>query len=185
MPEKKRVFWDSCVFIILLSRHNKIDLLEKQKMCSACLQNAIDGIIDIFVSTITIVEVNKTIDSVNPIPDEIKEKIKNLIDQPFIKVVSADLARAIEARDLIWEYSWLSPTDAIHLACALHAKVDELFTYDGKGKQKGLLDLDGKTGIPSLRISHPHFEAIQTSHFTSEFGKDDWGKLPKKMNEID
>jgi predicted nucleic acid-binding protein len=185
VPDIKRVFWDSCVFIILLSKHKRVDMLEKQQICAACLQNAIDGKTEIFISTITIVEVNKTIDSSHPIPDEIKERIKNLIEQPFIKIVSADLARSIEARDLIWKYSWLSPTDSIHLACALYAKVDELFTYDGKGKEKGLLDLDGMIGTPLLKISPPHFEAIQIATFTSETGKEAWGKFPKKLNESD
>lgn len=161
MVDNKRAFWDSCVFITLLSIHKEKDKLEKQQVCKGCLQNAIDGKTDIFISTITIVEVNKTTESSIPIPDQVKDKIKNLIEQPFIKIVSADLARALEARNLIWQYSWLTPTDAIHLACSLHAKVDELFTYDGGGTQKGLLDLDGMVGTPPLKICHPHFEGIQ------------------------
>lgn len=160
--KKKRIFWDTCVFVYLLSKHNDSDKLDKQQICKSCLQNAIDGKIDIFISTLIIVEVNKTEDSSVPIPDEIKDKIREFFEQPFIQLVSADMARAIEARDLIWQYPWLKPTDALHLACAIHAKVDELFTYDGGGAKKGLLDLDSRIGNPLIRIRHPHFEAIQT-----------------------
>jgi hypothetical protein len=55
----------------------------------------------------------------------------------------------------------LKPVDAIHLACAIHAKVDELFTYDGDGREKGLLDLDNKVGIPPLKVKYPHFDGNQ------------------------
>ena len=109
----------------------------------------------------TIVEVNKTAESTSPIPEEVKDKIKNLVEQPFVKVVSADLARAIEARALIWTYSWLKPVDAMHLACAIHAEVDELFTYDGKGTEKGLLDLNSIVGNPPLKIVNPHFQGVK------------------------
>jgi len=160
--KKKRIFWDSCVFIYLLSKHVEQAKLERQDICKNCLQNAIDGKIEIFISTPVIVEVNKTTDSNVPIPDKIKTKIKDLFEQPFIQLVSADMARAIEARDLIWKYSWLKPIDALHLACAIHAKADEFFTYDGKGENKGLLNLDKLLGTPPIKICHPHFDAIQT-----------------------
>ena len=115
----RKVFWDSCVFITLLSKHNEQEWINKQQICKNCLQEAIDGKVEIYISTVTIVEVSKTKEStVPPIPDEVKEKITKLIDQPFINVISADLARAKEARARIWEYSWLKPQDAIHLVCA-------------------------------------------------------------------
>jgi len=157
-----QIFWDSCVFITLLSIHKEQEWLDKQQICQNCLQEAIDRKVEIFISTMTIVEVNKTKESTIPIPKEVKDKITKLIDQPFVKVIPADLARAKEARIHIWEYSWLKPVDAMHLACALHAEVEELFTYDGKGSQKGLLDLDGLVGTPPLKIKHPHFEGTQT-----------------------
>ena len=162
----KKVFWDSCVFITLLSKWKEREWIDKQQICKNCLQEAIDGKVEIYISTVTIVEVSKTHESnIPPIPDEIRENIIRLIDQPFIKVISADLARAKEARARIWEYSWLKPADAIHLACALHAKSDEIFTYDGKGTQKGLLDLNGLIGTPPLTIRHPYFEGNQPNMF--------------------
>jgi predicted nucleic acid-binding protein len=157
----KQIFWDSCVFVTLLSKHKEQKWLDNQEVCKNCLQEAIDGKVEIFISTLTIVEVNRTKESSFPIPKEVQDKITKLIDQPFIKVVPADLARAKEARLFIWDYSWLKPVDAMHLASALYAKVTELFTYDGGGSQKGLLDLDGLVGTPLLKIKQPHFEGTQ------------------------
>jgi hypothetical protein len=33
-----------------------------------------------------------------------------------------------------------------------------MFSYDGSGTKKGILDLDGKLGSPPLKITKPHFE---------------------------
>lgn len=157
----KQVFWDSCVFITLLSKHKEQEWKAKQEICKNCLQEAIDGKTEIFISTMTIVEVNRFKETQTPVPQDVKDAITKLMGQPFVKVVQADLARAQEARNHIWKYSWLKPTDAMHLACALHAKVSELFTYDGKGDKKGLLDLNEQVGTPPLKIRHPYFEGTQ------------------------
>lgn len=158
----KKQFWDSCVFIYLLSKFEDNEYKKKQDVCKNCLQDAIDGKVEVYISTMTIVEVNRTSEATSPIPAEVKDKITNLINQPFIKVVPADLARAEEARQHIWDNSWLKPVDAVHLSCALHARVGELFTYDGKGEKKGLLDLDGLVGNPPLKIVSPYFEGVQS-----------------------
>ncbi len=163
----RQVFWDSCVFITLLSKPRDKESLDRQQVCSLCFQEAIEGNVEIFISTMTIVEVNRTSESTSPIPPEVRDKIKKALGQPFIKVVPADMARALEARTHIWDYSWLKPMDALHLACAIHAHVDEMFTYDGKGEKKGLLDLDSIVGTPPLKIRHPHFEGTQPELITS------------------
>jgi predicted nucleic acid-binding protein len=159
----KKIYWDSCVFIALLSKHKEIEWLKQQEVCKSCMQQAINGDVEIYISTMTIVEVNKTTESTNPIPKSIQETITKLMGQPFIKVIPADLARAFEAREHVWGISWLKPVDAMHLACALYAKVDEVFTYDGLGSQKGLLDLNDLVGTPRLKIKRPHFDGIQTT----------------------
>jgi predicted nucleic acid-binding protein len=163
----KKIFWDSCVFVTLLSKQKETGWLKRQEVCKSCMQQAINGDIEIYISTMTIVEVNKTTESTSPIPKSVQETITKLMNQPFIKVIPADLARAFEAREHIWEYSWLKPVDAMHLACALYAKVDEMFTYDGLGSQKGLLDLNELIGTPKLKIKHPHFDGIQTTLLSS------------------
>jgi hypothetical protein len=110
----KSFFWDSCVFVTLLSQHKEQEWKDKQEICKQCLQEAIDGKAEIFISSMTIVEVNKTKDTIigrntsdgkSSIPQDIRDKIKQLMNQPFVKVVSADFARANEAREHIWDYS--------------------------------------------------------------------------------
>jgi predicted nucleic acid-binding protein len=154
---KKRIFWDSNVFITLLSKLNSPERLKEQDICKRYLQSAIDGETEIFTSTLAVVEVSKTQESSPPVPDEIKAKIRNLFNEPYVKLISVDLARANEARELIWTHSWLKPPDAVHVACALYARVDELFSYDG-GKEKGILNLNNLVGTPPLTIVKPHYE---------------------------
>ena len=95
--------------------------------------------------------------NVKPIPDDVKQKIVDLWSEPYIKIVPVDIARAEHARELVWQYSWLSNEDAIQIASALYARVDELHTYDGVSK-KGMLSLDQKLGNPPLRIVIPQYQ---------------------------
>lgn len=156
---KKRIFWDSCVFVRLLSKTGDPKKLAEQEICKQCLQAAIDGKIEIVISTASIAEVVKTEDLVEPpVPEDVREKIRSLFNEPYIVPISADLVIAQDARNLIWSHSWLKAIDSIIVASAVYAKVDELFSYDGLGKEKGILDLDAKVGIPPLKIKKPHFE---------------------------
>ena len=114
-----------------------------------------DGKLEIFTSTLSIAEVAKTEETVGSIPDDVKDKTRTLFNEPYIQLVSVDLARAEEARELIWQHNWLKGPDAIQVACALHSQVERMHTYDGDGKKKGILDLDSKVGTPPLRIAKP------------------------------
>ncbi len=157
MPSStKRLYWDSCVFVTLLSKVVGDKKLAQQQDCRRYLQDAIKGELEVFTSTFSIAEVCKTEESVGDIPDAVKGTIRSLFNEPYVQLVSVDLARAEEARELIWEHNWLSPQDAIQIACALHAKIQEMHTYDGEGKKKGILDLKGKVGTPPLKIVTPH-----------------------------
>jgi predicted nucleic acid-binding protein len=164
MPEiKKRIFWDSCR---LLSKTYQPAKLAEHDICQLCFQSAIDGQVEIVTSTITIAEVVKTEELIEPpVPETIREQMRILFNEPYITLISVDLARVQEARELIWKNSWLRPIDAIQISCALYSKVDELFSYDGNGAKKGLLDLDGKLGTPLLKITKPHFQGVQGNLF--------------------
>ena len=156
---KRRIFWDSCVFIRLLSVTKDPAKLAEREICKFCLQDAIDLKTEIVVSTTSFAEVVKTEDLISPpVPEDTKEKIRLLFDEPYIIPISADLIVARAARELIWRHSWLKPIDAIVIASATYAKVDELFSYDGLGEKKGILDLDGQIGNPPMKIVKPHFE---------------------------
>jgi len=157
---KKRICWDSGVFVRLLSKTSEPNKLAEQDICTKCLQEAIDGKTEIVISTVSIGEVVKTEELLNyyPVPIAIRDKIRSLFNEPFIVPVSADLVISQNARDLIWSHSWLKALDAIIIASAIYAKVDELFSYDGLGEKKGILDLDGLAGTPPLKIKKPHYE---------------------------
>jgi hypothetical protein len=64
--DKKRVYWDSCVFIRLLSKTQDPKKLAEQEICKRFLQYAIEGGVDIVTSTVTIAEVVKTEDLILP-----------------------------------------------------------------------------------------------------------------------
>lgn len=65
------------------------------------------------------------------------------------------------ARDIGEKHPALTPTDTIHIATAIVAKADVLFTFDGGGKrrrQKSMILNTGKFGTPSLKISEPYVD---------------------------
>ena len=52
----------------------------------------------------------------------------------------------------------LKTADAVHVASAVFARVDEMHTYDGSGRPKGILSLDYLVGRPPMKIVVPHWE---------------------------
>lgn len=161
MPEKlKRQYMGSDTWISLISNLNTPEAIERRSNLELFVQDAIEGRAQLFISTVTIVEVVRTESvGISPaeIPAEIREKIANLFEEPYIVPILLDPARASEARTLRWQYPWLRTMDAIELASALYAKVDVMHTYDGSGNKRGLISLDGLVGTPSLKIRVPKY----------------------------
>jgi hypothetical protein len=68
---------------------------------------------------------------------------------------------AAMAREIGEKQHALTPTDTVHIATAIFAKADVLFTFDGDGKigkrrrQKEMIANTGEFGTPPLRISTP------------------------------
>jgi predicted nucleic acid-binding protein len=58
---------------------------------------------------------------------------------------------AEQARELIWNHSYLQSKDAIHAATALNMEIPVLDTFDSD-----LLKLDRRIGNPPLIIGQPH-----------------------------
>ncbi len=63
------------------------------------------------------------------------------------------------ARDIGDQFPKLLPVDCVHIATALEAKADVLFTWDGAGVQRrrpdAMLRYDKRIGNPPLRIMEP------------------------------
>lgn len=150
----------SDTWISLLSNLTGPQAMERRSNLERFLQEAMDGKAQLFVSAVTIVEVVRT-ESVgippSRIPADVRQKITDLFEEPYVTPIPLDPARASEARDLRWKYPWLRTMDAIELASAVYAKVDVMYTYDGSGAKRGLTSLDGLIGNPPLRIQVPNY----------------------------
>lgn len=160
MPERvKRYYWDANVFIALISNLNSSEATENRDTCSRIVQQAMDGEIEILTSVLTLVEVLFPQENVAmPVTNEVRTKVKQLFDEPYVTLVALDEARAGEARDVRWTHSWLKTADAVHVASAVFARIDEMHTYDGSGRPKGILSLDNLVGRPPMKIVVPHWE---------------------------
>lgn len=126
MPEKlKRWYMGSDTWISLISNLMTPEAVERRANVGFYVQEAMDGKAQLFISTATIVEVVRT-ESVGivpaEVPAEVRERITDLFDEPYVIPIPLDPARASEARTLRWQYSWLRTMDAIELASALYAK---------------------------------------------------------------
>ena len=152
MDKIPRIYWDSCIFIFHITGEQR-DPFEA------------DGIDDVVKD----VDSNKTILVTSVLArvevlkgmGENREKFIEVLQNPSIREIDVTKTIAQMAGDIRHQFqqinkSWLKTPDAIHLATALWAEVDEFHTFDGSGKEPGLLDLDGHEILKGLRIVRPH-----------------------------
>lgn len=155
MTKPTRVYWDACAWIAYIARETAIPLKNgatenRFAMCETVLRGARDGKFEIVTSAFTLAEVCKS-------PDVLSSPVDNLpafFERSYILIVPVDLsigrrAQTMQASGLIS----LKPPDAVHLASALRAEVDQINSFDKK-----ILSLNGK--IPSragapMRICKP------------------------------
>lgn len=139
MADPVKVYWDSCAWLGLINGEptRKPDL-------DAVYGNARRGFIEIWTSTIAVVEVNRLETEMNvprPVSPEGLAVIDNILMQPFVKLVAVDTIVATRARQLLRETVGLTKRpDAMHLATAIVWNVPIFHTYDGND----LLHLNGK-----------------------------------------
>jgi predicted nucleic acid-binding protein len=136
-----RVAWDSCTWIAHIQRERilgpdgKTLVEDRGAMCRPVLNAAERGIIEIVVSAIALVEVlarNRT----SGIDDQ---RVRDFFDNDYILLVNVDKQLGDFARRLMLAgHPGPKPPDAIHLATACVANVDEFHTFDDR-----LLALDG------------------------------------------
>ena len=154
--EPIRDYWDSCLFIAYLknlpSERDRVDAV------SWLFNEAKFGRRIIIISTFVLSEVrpHSSYDS-----DKIA-LIEDLFDtdRPFIQIVSVTRTIARQCRTICANFPDLTNPDGIHIATAIHQKVDNFFTFDGDRATKlkrsaDLLQYDGKIGTPPLSISSP------------------------------
>jgi predicted nucleic acid-binding protein len=145
------VYWDTCIFIILLKKDSNDPRLEP---CDDMVYKAGKGELTIVTSTITLTEVNR-IDGSSKLPAAQSKLIFKFFQNEYIAIRPVDRRTAEMAHEYTRDYG-LENMDAIHVASAVIAKAPVLYTYDEKkGKRRGLLRHHLQIGAPALRIEKP------------------------------
>jgi predicted nucleic acid-binding protein len=146
----ERIYWDSCTYIDHLEGGHP--LADEMEMI---MEDWRKGLVMLVTSALTIAEVLyvKCAD-VKRRADRSREKdIEALFNPPpgprFL-LVELNRTTSLKARDLVWN-AGIDPKDAVHVASALEARCEVLFTTEGPLRTKtGLVG-----GTPTLRIEAP------------------------------
>lgn len=133
---KRSVCWDSCAFVSFIEEtEGRVESLR------AVMEEAITREVELFTSAISITEVAfVAAERSGGLDKDTERKIDQLWhpDSP-VQVVEYTQLVAIGARQLLRQKLELDialkPMDAIHIATALRAQVDELHTYDDRIKK--------------------------------------------------
>jgi len=158
MPnEPDRIYWDSCAYI---------SCIEQSPGRGDALRNIVSqaevGEIVFVASAFVIAEVTKLKRSSE---SDLKQfrMIRDFFKNDFIRVRAVDRMVAEKAQEISRQHK-VKPGDAVHIATACIYKCTSFQTYDGEKKEsnegnpsstKGLLRLDGKIGVPPLKIEIP------------------------------
>ena len=139
-----RRYWDSCAFLGWLKGEE-----DKEAECASVLEEAVSGKLEIVTSTLTLAEV-LWLSKPKRIPKEDREKVRQAFESPWLVLWEVDRRIAERAQDVVWDHD-VEPKDAIHVATALAADVEQLDTFDGP-----LLKRSGQ--IEGLQIGRPMIE---------------------------
>lgn len=136
-------YWDSACFLKYLKKEPDYE------KCAGVICKAEEGDVRIITSALTIAEViylkpNDKIDRKK------SDDICKFFENEYIVIVNIDRKIAELARSLLWDYAALRADDAIHIACAIKAKVDVFDTFDDY-----LIKLSGTISVPPLLIRKP------------------------------
>ena len=149
-------YWDSCLFISFLTNleANRVDvireLLDQVQARKSRLR--------IVVSTLVLAEVRPSETYTKDHYEEIIELFDT--DRPYFQFYGLTRGIAKRSRDIGSAHPRLSVPDSIHIATAIEAGADVLFTYDGDQKKESrrsgrMLQYHNQIGMPPLRIEVP------------------------------
>ena len=139
-------YWDTVCFLGILNEEP-----DKLDACQAVIGAAERGEVRIVTSALTIAEVLWPKGRPLELPKEKAEIVRGFCEHEWIVVRDIDRFVAERARALVWEHEALRPKDALHVATALDAGVEQFDTYDGD-----LIALSGQIGEPPLIIGNPN-----------------------------
>jgi len=136
----KKPYIDSDVFIGVIKNEvipeklpdGTIVNIERGKIGAHVLTLAEQRLFPVYISPLTIAEVHK-IRHQEKLTDDENENVLEFFENDFVTVVPIDREDGEEANRLCRKYQAekLSPTDALHLVCALKAGCDIILTWDG------------------------------------------------------
>ena len=147
-----RRYWDSDCFLAWLKSEE-----HKAEACAPVIHEAEAGKLMIVTSALTIAEV-LYLRHHQPIPAHDAGQVRAFFEHEWILISEVDRTLAENARELVWAHG-IKPKDAIHVASAIDAGVEQLDTFD-----EGLIAKSGLAGQPPLVIGPPN---LQQSLFDS------------------
>ncbi len=121
----EKVYWDSCAWLGLINAES-----EKVRPLEYFYESARRGQYEIWTSTLTYVEVFRLEAEVRPFERDALDKIRNVLEQAFIKLIPLDMEVGRKARGLRRSHTGLTAADAVHLASALVWSINPLHTWD-------------------------------------------------------
>ncbi|MBT6228234.1 MAG: PIN domain-containing protein, partial [Candidatus Scalindua sp.] len=147
------IYWDTCVWISLLG-NSKCQAFE-QAGIDDVIRMVDDNEVTLITSVITRVEILK-----GKLTDDIADKyLDTLENNPNIEEIEVHRYIAQKAHEIRSYYrkqgSNISTPDVLHIATAITGMADEMHTFDGGGKKRGLLDYNGEEGVGNLLITKP------------------------------
>lgn len=151
----RKPYIDSDVFIGVIKNEvinetladGQVVSVERGKIGAHVLTLAEQRVFPVYISPLTIAEVHK-IRHQEKLTDDENENILEFFENDFVTVVPIDREDGENANRLCRRYQTerLSPTDALHLACALKAECDVILTWDRDFK---------KVVHPDIRVEPP------------------------------
>ncbi len=140
-------YFEASVYVAIIKRE-VVEGHERWWHCRGLVDDAAAGKAVAVTSALTITEVVRNPDATNKQPHEnTVTQLKGFFENDHLILVDVDRTVAEHARELIWTLP-LRQVDAVHLASALAAECDVLWTYDDD-----LLKCNGK--VPGIRIERP------------------------------
>jgi predicted nucleic acid-binding protein len=147
----KQIYWDTCPLIAWITDEKTRTAQEKAALDQVAEEFS-KGKCIIVMSSIFRVEII-------PLEKDQQEKLnlftkrsnfQEIVPIPPILDLAGEIRRFYREKK-----QSISTPDAIHLATAIHTKVDVFQTFDGAGRKRGLLGLSGNVAGRNLTITTP------------------------------
>lgn len=129
-------YWDACIFI----SYYKGEEINENKTFQDGLINIVNEVSNNKASIITSSLIFSEVLRATFSSLDIYNRFSKLFSNPNYMTYDVDTAISKQAAKIREVYQNIKTPDAIHLATAIIHKVTEFHTFDGMGKNKGLLD---------------------------------------------